>query len=321
MNDNEIKDSIMRNDPILKKWESNFFENQRKGVFNQPNVRPLNFIANNTTYNQLPTILVAAGPSLDKNINSLKKYQDKCIIICAEVILFKLLENGIKPDYVVTIDPSETFTRFLEGCDTADLTYVCPTTVHPSVTSIWKGKIIFFNQLDIPGSYKEKTLKKIEMPGWKSFENRLFVGATMYQLAQLFNPSVVGLVGFDFAFTDNKAYCDGFLERKIIDDINPYGSDTWKESVKSLKEQEVPKDFSVPVNGVEILTTKLFLLYKYVFMQLAIRYRKEVVNCTEGGILTEIQCQPLETFLESNCTTPIKKQSEFIIQKRKSHRK
>ncbi len=58
-------------------------------------------------------LLISAGPSLDGYIDWIKKYQDKFTIVCVDVITRKLEKNGIIPDVVVSIDPSEKCADFL----------------------------------------------------------------------------------------------------------------------------------------------------------------------------------------------------------------
>ena len=306
----------MTNDPILKRWYDNFVNNYDAGLFSLKTARPLNYLINNNFYSKKPFVLVAAGPSLDKNLLILKEAQDKCIILCAEVILFKLMDNGITPDYVVTIDPSEQFVRFLKDVDTTELTYICPTTVHPSVINEWKGKIIFFGQEDYKGSPKEQLLSKTTLKGCTRLFNRYFVGATMFQLAHMLGASSIALVGYDFAYTDNKAYCDGFLERKIYDDTHEYGSPEWAEKIAELKAREVAKDFPVNVDGLHVYTTQLFQIYKRTLLELIFKSGRLLFNATEGGILTEVPRMPLKTFCDTYCTQTIKKVTDFRIKKR-----
>ena len=52
----------------------------------------------------VPAYIVAAGPSLDQNIHFLKKVQNRAVIICVDSALPAFLENGIKPDFVTSID-------------------------------------------------------------------------------------------------------------------------------------------------------------------------------------------------------------------------
>lgn len=304
-------------DIILDKWKSNFSTNKQSGIFSSPRSRALNFIVNNNYYEKQPFVLVAAGPSLDKNIEYLKEAQNKCVILCAEVILFKLLDNGITPDYVVTIDPSDQFVRFFKGLTTVGLTYICPTTVNPKVADIWQGNFIFFNQADIAGSDKDIVLSKLRIPGGTGLLNRYFVGATMFQLANIMNASSIALVGYDFAYTDDKAYCDGFLERKIYDDTLPEGSEEQAQQIQKLKDLEITKEAYVMINDTTIFTTQLFNLYKMTLLQLIFKAQKLLFNCTEGGILTEVPQMTLQAYCTTYCTQPIAKTTEFKIRKRR----
>lgn len=58
--------------------------------------------------NNIPAFIVSAGPSLEKNINDIvnnKNLLEKSIVISGSRTLKVLLDNGIKPDYLLTIDP------------------------------------------------------------------------------------------------------------------------------------------------------------------------------------------------------------------------
>lgn len=52
----------------------------------------------------IPAALIAAGPSLNKSIATIKKIRDKCLIIAVDSALAPLNANGIVPDIVTSID-------------------------------------------------------------------------------------------------------------------------------------------------------------------------------------------------------------------------
>ena len=253
----------------------------------------------------------------------MKEYQNNCIILCADVTLFKLLENDIKPDFVVNIDPHESLCRFWKGLDTSELTLVCPTTTNPNTLKAWKGNTYFFNQSDIPGQPKGEALKKLTAytKGWGTLFNQFFVGATMFQFSLILRPSVILLVGHDFGYTDDKAFCDGFLDIKIHHDEDPVGSEEHTRMIEKLKNDEMKKDVKIRVDGsTEIWTSGALNLYKNTLLRLITASKLRVINVTEGGILTEIERMSLLRGLETFCKDTIKKFDTFKIQKRK-HKK
>lgn len=64
----------------------------------------------------VPAILVAAGPSVEENIEVLKRAKGRAIIFAVDRILDYLLDSGVEPDFVLTIDGKkgvEYFTKRL----------------------------------------------------------------------------------------------------------------------------------------------------------------------------------------------------------------
>jgi len=60
-----------------------------------------------------PAILIAAGPSLGKNVHYLKSAKGRAVLISADTVLGYLLARGIIPDFVVSVDPQdETYTKY-----------------------------------------------------------------------------------------------------------------------------------------------------------------------------------------------------------------
>jgi len=325
MNRDEIEKRL-RNDPFIKKWSENYNKNISEELFSGQGARPLSLLTRTKPYWGMPMVLVVAGPSLDKNIDILKKYHKNAIILVADVVLYKLIENDIKPDFVINIDPADMFVRFWEGLDTSNLTLVCPTTANPDAIKPWQGRKVFFNQTDVPGSSKGEALKKLVKPteGFGSIFNQFFVGATMIQIAALFNPKPAILMGYDFAYSDGKAYCDGFLDKKIYDDTLPEGSQEQLEHIERLKAAEIRSEMQIiDIYGKYVQTNKTLKFYMTIFVKLVhdeLRL-KHIINCTEGGILEGIPNTKLELALSDFCKDEIEKKDIFKIQKRKRKKK
>jgi hypothetical protein len=55
-------------------------------------------------YKGRPAIIVSAGPSLRKNKHQLRDAQGKAVIIAVQTILQPLLEMGIEPQFVTSLD-------------------------------------------------------------------------------------------------------------------------------------------------------------------------------------------------------------------------
>ena len=61
-----------------------------------------------------PALLVAAGPSLSKNLGALRDMPDRALILVVDTALRLLLEEDILPDAVLAVDPTELNFRHFE---------------------------------------------------------------------------------------------------------------------------------------------------------------------------------------------------------------
>ena len=55
----------------------------------------------------VPAVIVAGGPSLDKNIDCLPELRKHALLVAVDTVLDRLIEIGAPPHLVVTVDPSE----------------------------------------------------------------------------------------------------------------------------------------------------------------------------------------------------------------------
>ena len=60
----------------------------------------------------IPCIVVAAGPSLEKNVEVLRQAKGKAFIICVDSAITYLMGRGIEPDLICTVDPGKSCRHF-----------------------------------------------------------------------------------------------------------------------------------------------------------------------------------------------------------------
>lgn len=88
---------------------SNLFQNMDV-IQSSAGIKPLY-----NQYKDVPAVIVAAGPSLSKNIAQLKEAQDKMLIIATDTAFETCLHHGIQPHFVVTVDPTELNLRHFKS--------------------------------------------------------------------------------------------------------------------------------------------------------------------------------------------------------------
>lgn len=91
----------------------------------------------------MPVIIVAAGPSLEKNISVLKELKGHAFIIAVDTALRYLIEEDFLPDLAVSVDPKKPI-RLFENTKIQQIPLALATTLGNNVVSMMsKGKLIY----------------------------------------------------------------------------------------------------------------------------------------------------------------------------------
>ena len=93
-------------------------------------------------FQDIPFILIGAGPSLDESIDFLKDMQDKAIIVASNSPYRKLINNGIRPHLVVTADPMEPTLAGFQNVKLDHVPLACPFSAYPEIVQHFSGRII-----------------------------------------------------------------------------------------------------------------------------------------------------------------------------------
>jgi len=153
-------------------------------------------------------LLIAYAPSLEDNIDIVKKYKDNdgLEIICVDKAFKSLVDNGIIPDYVLLCDAGVDYNKWLKPCidKTKNVTLLSNINGNPDWTSNWKGPINFFVNKD--NIQSEKIFSGISgctdiIPAGSNVGNSvvIFAGGVLKYDQFL-------LLGYDFCWGDDDNY-------------------------------------------------------------------------------------------------------------------
>lgn len=97
----------------------------------------------------IPFVIVAAGPTLQKNLINLKKLYDskktknkEVIIVCVETALKILLKNKINPDFIILTDPQFWAYKHIAGAQAPESVLITELSTYPSVFRFNCKKIV-----------------------------------------------------------------------------------------------------------------------------------------------------------------------------------
>ena len=83
-----------------------------KDILEHCSIAQMRNVLDKYSLQNMPAVLVSAGPSLDKNIDQLKKIQDNVFILAVDTALNTVLQHDIVPDMTISVDghkPLELF--------------------------------------------------------------------------------------------------------------------------------------------------------------------------------------------------------------------
>ena len=101
-------------------------------------------------YKDLPALVVGAGPSIDNTLPYLSQHQEKFIIIAVDAAMTALVNEGIKPDFIVTVDPQKAVFKHLANHLNATTPMFATPIAYHRLLSEYKGEKIFLSQENSP---------------------------------------------------------------------------------------------------------------------------------------------------------------------------
>lgn len=230
-------------------------------------------------FTNVPTIIVAAGPSLDKNMEYLKRVKGRFPIIAVDTAYRHLLANGIKPDFVCAADSSyENSLDFVGVEDETEVILVAELMTHPDIFKVFKGRKIITT---FGGGLYPQISKFREPMGslicWGS------VATMAFDLARKMGADPIVFIGFDLSFCDGRLHTRGSYSEDILyENLHPFTS---MENETSEYICERGRFQFMGDDGRLIYTDTNMKAYKDWFEDQFQHTRTKVINATEGGIV------------------------------------
>ncbi|MCR4942735.1 MAG: DUF115 domain-containing protein [Campylobacter sp.] len=209
-------------------------------------------------------VIVATGPSLTKQLGLLKKVAPYVSVICLDASYQILLKNGIKPDYVTSIERVTETSKFFEVSDKRydkDTYFVIASLTHP------------------------QTVKNLQ-------DRRLLLAIRPNKEGLLYNPCEYGFLGIGHSTANQAFQLACVLQHEniiLIGQDLAYAKDGSSHATGHLyplgKDKENLKTEAYGGDG-EVYTTHVWNLFKTQYekdIEESNKNNIKTYNCTEGG--------------------------------------
>ncbi|HEG2581500.1 TPA: motility associated factor glycosyltransferase family protein [Campylobacter lari] len=207
-------------------------------------------------------IIVSTGPSLIKQLPLLKKYQENAVIFSADSSYAILAKEGIKPDYVFSLERVDFTSEFFNndfGDFDKDILFIIASLTHPKTIEYLEKNNRNYILVLRPLFFESK----LGLNEYGFLGNAMSVANMAYELAGALRFENIILIGQDLAYSDDgkshpkeHLYGDQGDEEVVYKEITAYGGNgkvktqlTWYLFLKSFE-----KDIALVKNILNIKT-------------------------------------------------------------------
>jgi len=240
-----------------------------KHIFSNPGINELY-----EKFTGKPGVLVAAGPSLNKNIHLLKGLEDKALIISCDASLLPLLKKGIQPHLVTSLERIKEAILFYSRIrDFKNTYFVALPILMPETIESFKGKKFI--------AYRDYKYFEWLENDKGSFHIGHSVANLAFQILVHLGCDPIILIGQDLAYAkDGDTHVRGNIRGSRDEDIH-------KRPIIELEGND----------GNPVKSQKIWEIMKHKYEEDVASYQGICINATEGG--ARIRGTEVMTFSEA----------------------
>ncbi len=162
-------------------------------------------------FSGIPSLVLAAGPSLDQVLPHLKELKKRLLIISVDTSFKLCLKQGIEPDFLIIVDPQYWNTRHLDWTDPKNTVLISESSTHPRVFRSLYLPTSFISSFFPLGQFMESITGQKGVIGTGGS-----VSTTAWDFARTIGAHPIYMAGLDLGFPQKKTHCRGaFFEEQM----------------------------------------------------------------------------------------------------------
>ena len=231
-------------------------------------------------YKGKPAVIVSAGPSLRKNKHLLPAITGKAVIIAVQTTLQPLLEMGVEPHFVTSLDYHDICTRFFEKL---------PRDLRTELVAEPKATNAVFDLHTGPLSLLGNDFAETLLAEMKLNKSKLPSGATVahlaYYVAEHCGCDPIIFIGQDLGFSDGLCYSPGTSYEDVWNpELSRFCSVEMKQWDQIVRDRNILRK-TVDHQGRPTYTEERLFTYLQQFERDFAKSKARIIDATEGGVL------------------------------------
>ncbi len=236
-----------------------------------------------------PAVVVAAGPSLDRNLHHLRGRTDRFLVIAVDTALRKLLKEGIVPHIVCALERGiEVYEYHFRSLldekrpELSSVVLVMQSVCVPRIAGRWPGPVVIVGKKDIV--LDREVVGGIL--GGRVVPSGSSVAHMGLGIAWAIGAGEVALIGQDLAFEPGgRSHASGTA---------------WERGGNETKIPKKDRLLVPAIDGGTVETTRTWKYFIDTFERMILELRMPVFDCTEGGaFIPGTVVRPFVEYLES----------------------
>ncbi|HUB24833.1 MAG TPA: 6-hydroxymethylpterin diphosphokinase MptE-like protein [Tepidisphaeraceae bacterium] len=252
-------------------------------------------------FKSCPAVIISAGPSLRKNKHQLLGLSDRAVLIAVQTTFQPLLEMGVEPHFVTSLDYHEICSRFFEKLPpTVKTELIAEPKATQAIFRLNPGPVTVLGNDFAEGLLREMALNKVALPAGAT------VAHLSYYVAELMGCDPIIFVGQDLAFSDGLCYAPGTSYEDVWrPELSRHCTLEMKQWEQIVRERPILR--RVPdIEGRPIYTEERLFMYLQQFERDFATSRATIIDATEGGALKRgATPMPLADAIERYCRKPL----------------
>jgi len=215
---------------------------------------------------------------LRKNKHLLPEASDKAVIIAVQTTLQPLLEMGIEPHFVTSIDYHDICTRFFEKLPSSLRTeLIADAKASRAIFNMFTGPLTVIGNDFAESMVRELNLKKSTLPAAAT------VAHLAFYLAEMLGCDPIIFVGQDLGFADGLCYSPGTSYEDVWrPELSRFCTVEMKQWEQIIRERPILRQIP-DWRGRPMYTEERLFAYLHQFERDFAKSRARILDCTEGG--------------------------------------
>ena len=196
-----------------KYTQKRFYPSLAHLIYNIPNlVNEIPLTEIKDFYKGKTAVIVSAGPSLDKNIDTLKKYRDNIILIVVGTAMKAVVRHGLTPDFLCIIELFDS-SKQIEDLDLSQVNFVTEPASNKNYRKFKFKQVFSHTSANFPVNHFWSKIADLDI---SEYFSKGTVSYTALNVARILGCSKIVLVGQDLAYLEGQCYSKDSAYKDLV---------------------------------------------------------------------------------------------------------